>query len=137
MIELLTQAPAGPRPLRVAASPRILIGQAARRTGLTARAIRLYEAHGLISPPRDSSAVRYYDSAAVARLEHIAFLRRGGFTIRQITELLVTAEREGPAAQRVRMTELIHKRLAALNEQKNELERMMRMLAPPALSAAG
>lgn len=66
------------------------IKQAAAATGLTEKAIRLYEQQGLIEPPsREIAGRRFrdYDDAAVTRLGQIATLRRAGFTMEEIRAL--------------------------------------------------
>lgn len=66
------------------------IKQAAAETGLTEKAIRLYEQQGLISPPSREVAgrrFREYDAGTMARLGQIAALRRAGFTLEQIRAL--------------------------------------------------
>lgn len=52
-----------------------------KRTGLTARAIRLYDELGLVRPQRTALNRRRFDDACVERLELIALLRRGGLSI--------------------------------------------------------
>lgn len=113
---------------------RITIGEAARRAGLSARAIRFYEARGLLATPRDRNAVRYYDAAILTRLEHIAFMRRGGFSLKEIAELLETRERHGVAAFNRRTAEILARRISALDHQRRELESMMSAVAPAARS---
>jgi DNA-binding transcriptional MerR regulator len=66
------------------------IGDLARRTGLTVKAIRYYSDRGLV-PPTDRSHAGYrrYDLAAVARLDLVRSLRELGLdlgTIRQVLD---------------------------------------------------
>lgn len=66
------------------------IGELARRTGLTVKAIRYYSDRGLV-PPTDRSPAGYrrYDVAAVARLDLVRSLRELGFdlgTVRQVLD---------------------------------------------------
>lgn len=66
------------------------IGQIAERTGLSAKALRLYEARGLLAPDaRSASGYRLYGTTALARLAEIAVLRRAGFTLADIGALLL------------------------------------------------
>lgn len=63
------------------------IKEAACETGLTERAIRLYEEHGLITPSvtnKNGRDFRDYTDADVAKLKTIASLRRALFTIDEI-----------------------------------------------------
>lgn len=60
----------------------------ARRTGVTIRALRLYEQHGLLKPRRDAKGWRIYDVEVIARLHQILSLKRLGLALAQIGELL-------------------------------------------------
>jgi DNA-binding transcriptional MerR regulator len=72
--------------------PRYRIGEVARRTGLSLRAIRLYEDKGLLEPlERSASGYRLYREADVHRLEHIRALRRFGFDLAAMAPLFAQA----------------------------------------------
>lgn len=67
------------------------IKEAALATGLTERAIRLYEEHGLISPSvtvKNGRDFRDYTEENITRLKTIAALRRALFTIDEIKKML-------------------------------------------------
>lgn len=65
------------------------IGQLARLTGLSAKALRLYEERGLLKPCAHSAAgYRLYGEVALRRLMQITVLRRSGFSLAQISALL-------------------------------------------------
>lgn len=94
------------------------IGQLAERTGLSRKALRLYETRGLLVPDAHSeSGYRLYGAAALARLTEIVVLKRAGFTLAHIATLL---ERSGSA------TALIEARIVAL---RRELEARATALA--------
>lgn len=66
------------------------IKEAARETGLSEKAIRLYEEKGLIRPETRLVAgrvFREYSTETVEELHRIAVLRRSGFSLRQIGRL--------------------------------------------------
>lgn len=66
------------------------IKEAARETGLTEKAIRLYEEKGLIVPETKLTAgrvFREYPAETVEELRRIAIFRRAGFSLRQIARL--------------------------------------------------
>jgi MerR family transcriptional regulator, copper efflux regulator len=64
------------------------IGQLARRTGLSVKAIRQYEALGLIySAGRSEGNYRLFDASALWCAQVISTLRSLGLTIKQIDEL--------------------------------------------------
>ncbi|NBH09746.1 MerR family transcriptional regulator [Amycolatopsis sp. SID8362] len=69
---------------------RYSIGELARRTGLTIKAVRFYSDRGLVPPSgRNTAGQRRYDDAALARLRLVRTLRELGLdlaTIRRITD---------------------------------------------------
>lgn len=82
------------------------IGQLAAQCGVSAKALRLYEARGLLRPDaRSDSGYRLYGAPALARLNEIGVLKRAGFTLAEIGRLLA---RQGSAAA------LVEARIAAL-----------------------
>jgi DNA-binding transcriptional MerR regulator len=54
------------------------------RTGLTGRALRLYEEHGLIAPQRTAGGWRQYGPNDLVRLNAITLLKSAGLTLAQI-----------------------------------------------------
>jgi MerR family transcriptional regulator, thiopeptide resistance regulator len=64
--------------------------ECARRTGLTVRALRVYERHGLIAPPRSGKGWRLYGPKELQRLNVIVTLKTFGMTLAQIRSLLKT-----------------------------------------------
>jgi DNA-binding transcriptional MerR regulator len=64
------------------------ISEVARRTGLSARALRFYEARGLVKPARGSNGRRYYGAGELARLNAVVALKRAGFTLSVIDQML-------------------------------------------------
>lgn len=89
------------------------IGELAARSGVSAKALRLYEQRGLLRPAAHSAAgYRLYGSAALARLGQILLLRRAGFSLAQIGRLL--ARDPGVAAR------LLQERIAVLERECSE-----------------
>lgn len=65
------------------------IGQLARRSGVSAKALRLYEQRGLLQPCTHSAAgYRLYGPPALQRLTQIVLLKRSGFSLAEIGRLL-------------------------------------------------
>jgi DNA-binding transcriptional MerR regulator len=65
------------------------VGELARRTGLTVRTLHHYDQVGLLRPSRRSAAGhRLYGGGEVARLQQIQSLRRLGFGLEEIREML-------------------------------------------------
>jgi len=63
------------------------IAEVARLTGLTSRALRFYEARGLVTPLRTASGRRHYGPAELERLHQIVAMKRAGLTLAQIQRL--------------------------------------------------
>jgi DNA-binding transcriptional MerR regulator len=64
------------------------IGEVARRTGLTLRGLRFYEARGLVKPVRSEGGRRIYGRGELARLNAVVALKRAGFSLAQIGGML-------------------------------------------------
>jgi DNA-binding transcriptional MerR regulator len=64
------------------------IGQIAKRSGVSAKALRLYEQRGLLKPCAHSEAgYRLYGPDALRRLMQIVVLKRSGFSLAEIGRL--------------------------------------------------
>lgn len=65
------------------------IGELARRTGLSQRAIHYYESFGLLAPvEREGRGYRYYDESSEQRLNKIGQLKRIGLTLEEIRDVI-------------------------------------------------
>jgi MerR family transcriptional regulator, thiopeptide resistance regulator len=58
-----------------------------RRLGVSAKALRLYERHGLLAPIRAQNGWRTYGTRELARLHQILALKRLGLPLKQISAL--------------------------------------------------
>jgi len=74
-----------PKPKR---SAFLSAAECARRTGLTVRALRVYERHGLIEPARSGKGWRLYGPREIQRLNVIVTLKAFGMTLAQIHSLV-------------------------------------------------
>lgn len=75
------------------------IGELARRTGASTRALRHYEACGLLAPERGTNGYRDYPAEAVERVGHIRLLLDAKLTLEEIAPLLPCFDVAGePAA---------------------------------------
>lgn len=63
------------------------IADVARRTGISSRALRFYEARGLLRPLRSASGRRLYGPGELAAVHRILTLKRAGLTLAQIQRL--------------------------------------------------
>jgi len=61
--------------------------ECALRTGLTVRALRVYENYGLITPSRSAAGWRHYGARELLELNEIALLKILGLTLNQIRDL--------------------------------------------------
>jgi DNA-binding transcriptional MerR regulator len=107
---------------------RLRVGELARQTGKTVRAIHLYEEMGLLEPAmRSAGGFRLYDPAAVERLRWIDLLHTAGFSLHEMREVLRTwwsAELGSEAMGRLR--EIFEKKLEETREairRHQQLER--------------
>src|SRR5215467_8907161 len=65
------------------------VGDLARATGKTVRAIHLYEELGLLKPAtRSSGGFRLYENAAVDRVRSIDLLHGMGFSLQEMKDVL-------------------------------------------------
>jgi len=108
------------------------IGQAAEKSGVSAKMIRYYETIGLVRPAARSAAnYRSYDDAAIQTLRFIARARSLGFSTEEITRLLALWREPGRSSADVKALALAHvadlnKRIAALQGMKKEIEELAR-----------
>jgi DNA-binding transcriptional MerR regulator len=102
------------------------VGELARRTGLTVRALHHYDEIGLLSPTqRSRSGHRLYGEQEVKRLQQIVSLRQLGFSLEQIAECLAQ-----PRYSALRVVELHAARLEQqIEEQRALVARLIRIAA--------
>jgi DNA-binding transcriptional MerR regulator len=96
------------------------IKQVVRETGLTSRALRFYEARGLVAPLRTHTGRRLYSAAVLERINQIVALKRAGLTLAQIQRL--TARRPLDLAR------LIDAQLEALDTRQTEIAEAKQLL---------
>ncbi len=78
----------------------IKVGDLARRTGKTVRAIHLYEELGLLRPPvRSKGGFRMYSGDGIKRIEWIQKLQDMGFSLTEIKAFLRVWEESATAPQ--------------------------------------
>jgi DNA-binding transcriptional MerR regulator len=69
-------------------APFLNSSAAARRLGVSAKALRLYEQHGLITPHRTAAGWRAYGPGEMARAAEIVTLRALGLSLSQVARVL-------------------------------------------------
>lgn len=94
--------------------------ECATRIGLTVRALRLYEARGLLTPIRTEKNWRLYGAREIARLGEILVLKQLGLSLSSIVELLVN--------QDSRFDELLALQQASLTERRNQMAQSLRLV---------
>ena len=94
--------------------------ECARRTGLTVRALRVYERHGLIEPRRTGKGWRCYGPRELQRLNVIVTLKAFGMTLAQIRTLFKT---KPPPLARV-----LHIQLQACSARKGAAEKALALV---------
>ncbi len=68
------------------------IGKVSKLTGATPKAIRHYEAIGLLAPPRRIGKYRYYSDAEVKVIRLIKCAQTYGFNLSELSSIIKKAE---------------------------------------------
>lgn len=109
---------------------RMKIGQLARKTGKTVRALHLYEEMGLLNPERSGGGFRLYGSDELARVYWISKLQDMGFKLSQIRGLLDAVEASATAPEAMQgVRELFQNKLRDTREQIQRLLQLERDIA--------
>ncbi len=97
------------------------IADLAKEFGISTRAIRFYEAKGLLHPER-VGATRVFRRRDRARLILILRGKRLGFSLRDISEYLSLYDADSETAQVTLLADLVDQRLARLERQLTDLQ---------------
>lgn len=103
-------------------SPLLSAAECAARTGLSTRALRLYEEQGLIAPRRSPGGWRQYGAEELVRLNSIMLLKTAGLTLAQIAKLMDPGDRQPTLAQ------LLAIQLDAWRSRRADAERGQRIV---------
>ena len=112
----------------------VRIGELARATGTTTRALRHYEQAGLISCERASNGYRVYDERALVRVRNIRYLLAAGLTLDDVRVFLpcldgdvaaVPPSTKGLRVARERLA-VLNERIAAQTKARDRLEAALR-----------
>ncbi|WP_094843073.1 MerR family transcriptional regulator [Bordetella genomosp. 11] len=101
----------------IASAPSLNASEAARRLGVSIKALRLYERHGLVTPARTAAGYRAYGPRDMARAAEVVALRDLGLSLAQAARAL-EGDPDG-----LGMALAAHE--AALDEQIHELVRKL------------
>ena len=96
------------------------IAEVARLTGLTSRALRFYEARGLVQPLRTASGRRHYGPAELERLHQIMAMKRAGLTLAQIQKLT--------SGRTLELRDVVAAQLEVLEEREREIGQSRKLL---------
>ena len=96
------------------------IRDVARRTGLTSRALRFYEARGLLKPLRTYSGRRIYGRGELERIQQILALKRAGLSLAQIGKLTARGNMD--------LRAIVEAQLKVIEERKAELDEAKALL---------
>lgn len=108
-------------------SAGLLIGTVAGRSGVSRKAIRLYEAAGILArPARTRSGYRVYPPETLAVLGFVAHARRLGFTLAEIREIVAIRRAGGIPCRHVRV--LVRRKARELDQTLRDLTAMRRRL---------
>lgn len=96
------------------------IHEVARRTGLTSRALRFYEARGLLKPLRTYSGRRLYGRGELERIQQILALKRAGLSLAQIGKVTARGNMD--------LSAVIEAQLIVIEERRSELDEARALL---------
>lgn len=111
-----------------ATSPPWRIGELARRTGASPKALRLYEAMGLLPTPRRQGSYRIYERSHEDAVRLIRQAQSVGFKLQEL-QLLVLGSEPGARPELDRLLEAVRRKRAAVAHERQRLERQERLLA--------
>jgi len=106
------------------------IGELAKSTGASVRALRYYEEQGLLEPERSPSGQRLYPASAVEKVAFFQDMYAAGLSSRRIAELLPCidtgltdeAQRRMLRAERDRLGDTVDRLQAALHRLEAVIE---------------
>jgi len=107
---------------------QLTIGEMAQRSGVTASALRFYEARGLIRSDRSGGNQRRYDRSQLRRVAFIRIAQRVGLSLDEVAQALATLP-GGRTPTKADWARLSAAWRGRLDEQIGLLERMRDRLA--------
>jgi MerR family copper efflux transcriptional regulator len=94
----------------------LLIGEIAKRSGASRKALRLYEAAGILPPAhRTTAGYRVYGAAALAVLTFVRQAQRLGFSLAEIKHIVAIRRSGRPPCGEIR--DLVRRKLHELDQQ--------------------
>jgi MerR family copper efflux transcriptional regulator len=113
----------------------LTVGEVARAAGLSAKAVRLYEAKGLVPPAqRTDAGYRTYAADDIAVLQLIRQAKTLGLTLTEIRDILEIRRDGTPPCRHV--LALLDRHLAEIDRTITDLRQLRRALADTRARAA-
>jgi len=102
----------------------LTIGDVATRSGVTRKALRLYEARGIVPKPRRTPAgYRVYDTDVLGVLHFVTQSRRLGLTLKEIGHIIdLRSAKRGPC---VHVRAPLEQKLADLDSLRREVKKIL------------
>jgi DNA-binding transcriptional MerR regulator len=109
---------------RSMAERALTIGEVAARSGISRKALRLYEARGILSKPRrTASGYRVYNAEVLGVLHFVTQARRLGFTLKEIGHIIdLRSAKSGPCGH---VRALLEQKLADLESLRREVKKIL------------
>jgi len=110
---------------------KMTTGEMAKKTGISPKAIRLYDEKGLLKPSDYSEGnYRLYDEGALLVLEKIIALKQIGFSLEEIHDNLL-------AEEHMDIVESLNRQLEIMEAKKHEIERTIACIRSVLLRESG
>ncbi|BDY03113.1 MerR family DNA-binding protein [Ferrimonas sp. YFM] len=103
------------------------IGEVARETGLSVKAIRYYHDIGLVAAPRGDNGYRSYGRVQLAQLQFVARCKALGFSLEQCATLLALNGSERRTAAEVKA--MASEQLGQVRDKLDQLRSLERRLS--------
>jgi DNA-binding transcriptional MerR regulator len=97
------------------------IAEVARLTGLTTRALRFYEARGLVKPLRTAAGRRFFGPSELEQLHRIMAMKRAGLTLGQIHKF--------GSGRTIDLRDVIIAQMESLQERRVEIDQAHTLLS--------
>lgn len=114
--------------LLLASASLLRIGEAAKATGCTPKALRLYEAQGLIPPAIRQGQYRYYHAEHLRFIRVIKLAQLAGFRLSELELLLVSKQQQGHIPLAL-IEQAIASKLSQHQQQMDALQQQQQVLA--------
>ena len=107
-------------------SPLLRIGELARQTGKTSRALRLYEELELLAPvERSEGGYRLYDESTIRRIAYIDRMQEAGLSLKEVGKLVSSwAEQPTPRDGMAKLQREYLRQLTTIRAKVNVLKEL-------------